>query len=541
MQNLQIQINNCYESLGDLMNWNFSEISESILNEDKGKLMVEVNFGLEKENQRVLANGELALTPHPIEFGDKLKNQHITTDFSESQIEIITPPCNSAEEVFNELNKINTEVEKSIGDELLWPLSMPPKLPNEKDIPIANFSDSENGKYKEIYRKGLAVRYGKKMQMISGIHYNFSFGEGLINYLYKKFGDDIDKRLFIDKIHFQVARNFLRYSWILIYLFGASPSCHSSYFSVINKEIGVVHDCCPRCAKIINNVDQDTLTDDTNKNKFSHVCVAQMNQYATSLRVSRFGYSNSLKSMNIYFNSLKEYSEKIREMISTEDEEYLKLGIYENGTQVQLNGNILQNENEFYSSIRLKQPLKSGETPLEALENRGVEYVELRILDLNPFEKLGLSLEQMNFIHIFMLFCLFEPSPLITEKEHSNINSNHHLVSLFGRKESLMLQKYDGKSINLKTWAEEIFEKLTTIANFIDTTTDDNKYLETVEKEKLKLCDISLLPSERINREMESNNENYLEFGIKCAKNNTQKSDITTNSNKTKLRGKNIC
>jgi glutamate--cysteine ligase len=527
--------------MGDPMNWNFSEISESLLNENKGNLLVEVNFGLERESQRVISTGELALTPHPTEFGDKLENERITTDFSESQIEIITPPCNSAEEVFDELNKINSEVENSIGDELLWPLSMPPKLPDEKDIPIAIFSNSDNGKYKEIYRKGLSIRYGKKMQMISGIHYNFSFGEGLINYLYKEFGESEDKRLFIDKLHFQLARNFLRYSWLLVYLFGASPSCHSTYFSVINKEIGVVHDCCPRCAKIIKNADQNTETEENNENKFSHVCVAQMNKYATSLRVSRFGYSNSLKSMNIYFNSLEEYSEKIRKMISTQDEEYLNLGIFKDGSQIQLNGNILQNENEFYSSIRLKQPLKTGETPLEALENRGVEYVELRILDLNPFEKLGLSLEQMNFIHVFMLFCLFEPSPLITEKEHSNINSNHHLVSLFGRKDNLKLQKYNDNSISLKTWAEEIFEKLSTIAHFIDTSTGDNKYLECVEKEKLKLDDVSLLPSEQINREMEFNNENYLEFGMKYAKKNAQESKITLNSDKTKLRGKNLC
>lgn len=523
------------------MNWNFSDISESLLKENKGKLMVEVNFGLEKENQRVLSNGELALTPHPKELGDKLKNQEITTDFSESQIEIITTPCSSAEEVYEELNNINTEVEKSIGDELLWPLSMPPKLPMEENIPIAKFSDSENGKYKEIYRKGLALRYGKKMQMISGIHYNFSFGEGMINYLYKKFAEGTDKRAFIDKIHFQVARNFLRYSWLLIYLFGASPSCHSTYYSVINKEIDVVHDCCPRCAKIIKNADAESLIKNKNQNKFSHVCVAQMNQYATSLRVSRFGYSNSLKSMNIYFNSLEEYSEKLRKMISTEDDEYLKLGIFRDGSQIQLNGNILQNENEFYSSIRLKQPLKSGETPLEALENRGVEYVELRILDLNPFEKLGLSLEQMNFIHVFMLFCLFEESPLITENEHSNINSNHHLVSLFGRKENLKLQTYDNNTVELKSWAEEIFDKLKSIAKLINTTTGDNKYIESVKKEQLKLYDISLLPSEMINREMESNNENFLEFGMKCAKNNLQTSEITANSDKTNLRGKNIC
>ncbi len=511
------------------MNWDFSKISKSFLKENKGNLLVECNFGLEKECQRVHSTGDLALTPHPPVFGDKIKNPRITTDFSESQVEIITSPFTSTDEVYEELNKINTEVEKSIGDELLWPLSMPPKLPNEADIPIANFSDSEDGKTKEIYRKGLALRYGKKMQMISGIHYNFSFGEGMINYLYKKFGDTTDKRLFIDKIHFKLARNFLRYSWILIYLFGASPSCHSTYFSVINKEINVIHKSCPSCAKIIGNVNQPKASSSVSKNNFSRLCVAQMHQYATSLRVSRFGYSNSLKSTNIYFNSLKEYSAKIHKMMSTKDDEYLKLGIYKDGSQIQLNGNVLQNENEFYSSIRLKQPPKKGETSLEALENRGVEYVELRILDLNPFEKLGLSIEQMNFIHVFMLFCLFEQSPHITDDEHANITSNHHLVSLFGRKENLILQKYDKNTISLKSWGEEIFEKLRSIADLMYTSTKDNKYRACVEKEHQKLLDKSLLPSERISREMKENNENFLEFGIKWAKSNSQKCDIITN------------
>ena len=169
------------------MSWDFSEISKSFLKDNKGKLLVEGNFGLEKECQRIISTGDLALTPHPPVFGDKTKNPHITNDFSESQIEMITTPFNSAEEAYESLNTINLEVEKGIDNELLWPLSMPPKLPDEEGIPIACFPGSENGKNMETYRKGLAIRYGKKMQMISGIHYNFSFSEGMINYLYKKF------------------------------------------------------------------------------------------------------------------------------------------------------------------------------------------------------------------------------------------------------------------------------------------------------------------------------------------------------------------
>ena len=491
----------------DFMNWDFSEISKSFLKDDKGKLLVEGNFGLEKECQRVLSSGDLALTPHPPVFGDKTENPRITTDFSESQIEMITTTFNSVEELYEELNTISLEVESSIGNELLWPLSMPPKLPDEERIPIACFSDSENGKNMEIYRKGLALRYGKKMQMISGIHYNFSFGEGMINYLYKKFGNKKDKRLFTDEIHFGLARNFLRYRWMLIYLFGASPSCHPTYHSVINRELKIIQKCRPNCADIIEN----------------------FNQYAISLRVSRFGYSNSLKNEKMYFNSLEEYSTKLRKMMSTKNEKYSKMGIYRNGSQIQLNENVLQKENEFYSSIRLKQTLDEGESPLDALEKRGVKYVEVRILDLNPFEKLGLSIEQMNFLQVFMLFCLFEQSSPITDDEYTLINLNHQLVSLLGRKRDLILQKYDNKEISLRSWGKEIFKRLRTIADLMYEGTGDNKYHASVEEEHRKLRDMSLLPSERINMEMKENNENFLEFGTRWAKNNLQSNAIMTN------------
>ncbi len=476
------------------MSWDFREISNSFLKDDKVRLLVEGKFGLERECQRVLPTGDLALTPHPSVFGDKIRNPRITNDFSESQIEMITTPYSSVERVYEALNKITLEVEEGIGDELLWPLSMPPKLPEEEEIPIATFP-GRDGKNMEIYRRGLAHRYGKKMQMISGIHYNFSFSKEMVDYLYEKFTDKKDKRSFIDEIHFGLARNFLRYSWILVYLFGASPFCDPSYYSVIVEEMMMVQKCVPNCEDIIHN------------------CL----QCATSMRVSRFGYSNISLDESIFFNSLEEYSTKMRKMLSTEDEKYSKLGIYRDGSQIQLNGNILQKESEFYSLIRLKHPIVNGETPLDTLEKRGVEYVEVRILDLDPYEKMGISIEEMRFLHIFLLFCLFEESPPITKDEHTLINLNHHLVSLIGRKEGLRLKNYDGSDISLKSWGEELFERFISIADLMDGVTGDNRYRACVEKERQKLFDISLLPSERINIEIGENNENFLEFGIRWA------------------------
>ncbi len=487
------------------MNWDFLKISKSFSKDGKGKLLIQGQFGVEKESQRITSSGDLALTQHPTAFGDKTQNPRITADFSESQIEMITPTFKSVDDVFYELNNINNEVENGIGEELLWPLSMPPKLPIEDDIPIAKFADTETGRNLQTYRNGLALRYGKKMQMISGIHYNFSFGDEMLEHLFTEFGYGMDMRTFTDKMHFSLTRNFLRYRWILIYLFGASPFSHPTYHSVIKNEINIIKQSCHDCTDIIEN----------------------FNQYATSLRVSRFGYSNALKhDYNIYFNSLEEYSTKIRTMLKTKNENYSNLGIYENGLQIQLNENILQKESEFYSSIRLKQSIYKGETQLDALEKRGVNHVEIRILDLNPFEKLGLTIEQMNFLQIFMLFCLFESNDLITEEEYEKINSNHHHVALYGRKEDLNLQKYDGTTSKLNKWGEEIFERLIDIGKIVYKDTGEDKYLKTVKKEYKKLHNISLLPSERIHREMKENKEDFIEFGIKWAINNLEKKII---------------
>lgn len=267
----------------------FSDFSGLFNNEKTIKLLKEGIWGIEKESHRVTPKGELALTDHPAEFGDKLDNPYITTDFSESQIELITPPLNSIEKTYDFLKKLNKEVEFELKNEFLWPLSMPPRLPGEDDIPIAKFNYSKEGLEKEIYRKGLSLRYGKKMQMISGIHYNFSFGENLLDYLYTKSGFIKGKQNFINEIYFRVARNYLRYRWLLIYLFGASPSIDQTYFPVIQKELNIIEKCCPQYCSIINDY----------------------KKYATSLRVSRFGYSGKIPANHlVLFNNLEEYSKK---------------------------------------------------------------------------------------------------------------------------------------------------------------------------------------------------------------------------------------
>ncbi len=478
------------------MPWNFKQVLDIFSKKDSSRLLSEGLWGLEKESQRIDQFGNLALTDHPKAFGDKISNSYVTTDFSESQLELITPPLNSLGEVYKYLYSLHLDVENKLHNELMWPLSMPPKLPAEDLIPIAKFNNTAEGKEKQTYRNGLALRYGKKMQMICGLHYNFSFSDEMFDYLYKNLSMDEDKITFINKAYLSLTRNFLRYRWLLIYLFGASPSIDPTFNSVICNQLDSIEKCSPECFNAIKN--------------YKH--------YATSLRVSRFGYSSSSqKEHAIHFNSIDEYSSKIRELLATKSDEYEKLGLYKDGIQTQLNYNILQKESEFYSPIRLKQITKHNETQLEALESRGIKYIEIRILDIKPFENIGVSLDQLYFLHVFMLFCLFEESNYISEDEDKLINNNHNLVALFGRKQDICLHNYSGDCIALKDWAFEVFTKLKSIAGLMDGKANYIDYQSIVENEYKKILDVSLTPSAKISNETQKTDDPFLKFGVKRA------------------------
>ncbi|MDP4094889.1 MAG: glutamate--cysteine ligase [Bacillota bacterium] len=480
---------------------NYSKLLSLFNNTDKAKLLLDGNWGLERETQRVAPSGSLALTEHPAAFGDKLENPYITTDFSESQLELITPPFKKVKETYQYLKKLQIKAEREIGSELLWPLSMPPKLPEEEKIPVARFKDTREGREKEIYRKGLALRYGKKMQMISGIHFNFSLGERILDFLYENSDKSMNKIDFINTIYFSAARNYLRYRWLLIYLFGASPSIDQTYYTVLCRELKTVMECCPECCGTIDRYEQ----------------------YATSLRLSRIGYSNTSKNKSYaFYNSLQGYITGLRKLLATESRNFRKLGMYRDGEQIQLNYNVLQKESEFYSSIRLKQTTGKGESQVDALEKRGVKYLEVRILDLNPFEKTGISLEQLYFMQVFMLFCLFEESKPITQQEQVKMDKNHHLAAISGRKPGLKLYGYDGVKIELSDWSSEIFEGLMKVAALMDRAVDENIYMNVVEEQYKKVISPELLPSARIIREMLEKGEGFLKFGVRRAYENKQ-------------------
>lgn len=468
------------------MFWNFEKMYTAF-QMNNHQLLLDGKWGVERELQRVNDEGGLALTPHPAAFGDKLTNKEITTDFAESQMELITPAFSTVEEVDSYLRYLYEKAKEGVGNELLWPFSMPPLLPEEDLIPIASFSDSPEGRAAYRYRQGLANRYGKKMQMISGIHFNFSFGEALLDYLYLIFGKGRGKKEFIDELYFSVARNFLRYRWLIVYLFGASPSFDESYDTVLKEEIENVRKCCPECC-------------------------CNYEGYATSLRVSRYGYANTYRSDNYkLFNSKEEYVQGIRTLMSKKSKKFAKVDI-------QLNDKILQKDSEFYSPIRLKQLTEPGESQIDAIERRGVRYTEVRILDINPYEKTGISLSQMYFLQVFLLFCLFEDNSYIDSKEMNNLDKNHNTVALKGRLPELMLYQPKGGEVSLREWGESIFERLSMIAELIDKGKKD-VYSLSVHTQHQKLTDISLLVSAKLQQEMKLRNESFLELGLHIAKN----------------------
>lgn len=364
------------------------------------------NFGLEKENIRVNIKGELVLTPHPKAFGDKMKNQYITTDFSESQVEMITPIASTIEETYNFLENIHDIITLELKEEYLWPQSAPPVLPDDAQIPIAQYGDSKKGKEAMQYRKALTEKYGKKKQLISGIHYNFSFKEELLLKIYKAIGTSKSFTLFKNDVYLKISRNFLRYSWLIIYLFGASPGTHNSY--------------CKQCV--------DRMVKTANGDPYF--------EYATSMRNGICGYRNK-NNYIVSYNSIEEYVSEMTALITNGD---------------------IQDSREYYSPIRLKT--KDNKDTLNALIQEGIEYLEIRVLDLNPLYKLGIDIDTMYFMHLFLLFCLFSEEEVHDKELHDLSLLNNEYIASSGHLDGLKLRRTNEEEILVSDWAHEVLDEM---------------------------------------------------------------------------------
>ncbi|WP_439257284.1 bifunctional glutamate--cysteine ligase GshA/glutathione synthetase GshB [Lonepinella sp. BR2271] len=311
------------------------EIQQTIKQNRLGLLFQQGSFGLEKESQRVYANGSVVTTVHPQAFGNRTYHPYIQTDFAESQLELITPPNKKLEDSLRWLSAIHEVVLRTLPeDEFLFPLSMPAGLPSADQIQVAQLENPED----VAYREHLVQSYGKNKQMVSGIHYNFQLDEELLKALFNAQSEIKSAVEFQNNLYLKIAKNFLRYQWVLLYLLSASPMVDDDYF-----RDGVPEDLSP---------------------------------IVRSLRSSQYGYVND-PEVKVSFDSLNDYVESLEHWVNT--------------------GKLIA-EKEFYSNVRLK-----GANKARDFLQTGVQYLEFRLFDLNPFEPYGISLNDAKFIHYFIL------------------------------------------------------------------------------------------------------------------------------------------
>jgi glutamate--cysteine ligase len=437
------------------------------LNATPREVLQGLRRGIEKESLRVQPDGTLSTTPHPAALGSALSHPHVTTDFSESQLELITGVHTSAEACLKELTEIHQVVYRAIGDELLWCSSMPCRLPADDAIPIGRYGTSNIGRAKTVYRTGLAHRYGRRMQTISGIHYNFSLSDARSNDAY-----------------FALIRNFRRHSWLLLYLFGASPAVCSTFVA------GRTHE--------LQRLSNDTL----------------YLPYATSLRMGRLGYqSDAQSSLAVSYNDLKSYAASLQMALTKPYPAYEAIGIRDGDEYLQLATSLLQIENEFYGTIRPKRVIRPGERPLHALRDRGVEYVEVRLMDLDPFVPIAITAATVRFLDVFLLHCLLCDSPPDTPQELADIIGNKQRAASHGRQPGLRLARH-GQQIELVEWGGEVLADCAPIAAALDRATGGTAHGEALAAAVAALRDSALTPSARVLQAMEGYANSYVAFAL---------------------------
>lgn len=379
----------------------------------------------------------------------------MTTDFAESLLEFITPVSHSVDELLAQLEDIHRFTFHHLDDEMLWPLSMPCYVGDEDDIVLAQYGSSNIGRMKTLYREGLKRRYGSVMQVISGVHFNFSLPDSLWDALFGEQSED-DRQASVSAAYFGVIRNYYRYGWMIPYLFGASPALCGSFLNQAGSKLP------------FETVGQGT----------------KYLPYATSLRLSDLGYTNSAQSvLRIGFNSIDQYLEGLRAAIRTPSEEFAEIGVKVDGEYRQLNTNVLQIENELYAPIRPKRVAKSGEKPSEALSRGGVEYIEVRSLDVNPFSPVGIDEDQVRFLDLFLIWCALSPSPDMTDCELSCWRENWNKIVLEGRKPGLTLRiGCDGEELTQREWGHRVFAELRELAELMDAAKGGDAYQQCCTK-----------------------------------------------------------
>jgi len=453
------------------------------------QVLPNIKHGIEREALRVNGDGTIASDPHPEALGAALTHAWITTDFSESLLEFITPPESDVATTLEQLVDIHKFTYESISEQFLWPMSMPCFISSETNIPIAQYGSSNIAKMKEVYRQGLHNRYGSMMQVIAGVHFNFSLPEEFWQPWCSLHGETWNKDT-QSAHYFAIVRNFRRLAWIIPYLYGASPALCSSFVSHRGVESN------------FDKVGKGTL----------------YLPYATSLRMSDLGYtSNAQSSLKICYNDLSTYVSSLRSAIGQKAPNYAHLNNdAKNGWQ-QLNDNVLQIENELYSPIRPKQVAKSLEMPTNALEDRGVSYLEVRSLDVNPYSPVGIDTEQFHFLDVFLLYCLLSPSAKFDDNSMQISQDNITQTVEQGRDPKLMLNN-NGTKMLLSEWGTALSKELLKVAAVLDKANSTNVYSSAVKQQQEKFVDPTITPSGKWLQTLLDNEIDNSVLGLELAK-----------------------
>lgn len=443
--------------------------------------------GIEKESLRVQPDGYLSDRPHPVELGSALTNRFITTDFSEALLEFVTPSFSNTWEALRFLCDIHQFTYAAMADELLWVTSMPCRIPADGEIPLAYYGESNVGRMKTIYRNGLGYRYGRTMQTIAGVHFNYSLPTAFWPVYMQLEESRESEDTFRSAAYLGLIRNFRRFGWLALYLFGASPAVCKSFGEVAESDM--------------QSLDAHTMYE----------------PYATSLRMSDLGYSNRTQArLNISLNKLDEYISDLNKAMTTPEPRYQQIGLREDGEYRQLSVNQLQIENEYYSPIRPKRVAFSGERPTAALRRGGIEYVEIRSLDMNMFDPVGVNQNVMRFMEAFLVYCLLEESPLFETRDYEEIANNHTATAKNGRNPSFELRR-DGKNVSLGDWAGEILNGVRIVAGLIDKGEDQDVYVQSVDAQLDLVADAEATPSARLLSELRTGDASFFEFALACA------------------------
>jgi glutamate--cysteine ligase len=442
--------------------------------------------GLEREGIRVTPDGHLSPTPHPKSLGSSLTHPYITTDFAECQLEFRTLPEPILDTSLDQLNQIQSFTAQRLENELIWPFSMPPRLPeNDDDIPLAQYGDSKLAREKTIYRRGIGHRYGRRIQTVSGVHYNFSLKDSATAQVFQSVADAQSFASESD-CYFHIVRNLYRRMPFLTYLFGASPAFDTSYEPTLPQGL------------------------------MTHKSDTVYGEFATSIRQSGIGYTSDVQDrLRMSYDSIETFVHDFAWALDTPNPQYQQFSV-ENAQQ--LNTNYLQAEQELYAAFRPKQNMESGEKLLDALRNRGVSYIEFRALDVDPFCPGGVDPQTVAFLQLVILHCLADDSAPLSDEESNSLTAANHTVAWRGREPDLKIP-IPGAESSFHESGRIFCEELQQCAEDLDRSDGSTAYRDTLKTQIEKWKSPERTPSGKHLAHLLDNDMEFLVLGLNLAEN----------------------